>query len=537
MAWLLVGAFLVYGAAHYSVFDDEALSCRLYAMPMGEMLGSLWRGEDPDPPLYYLLQNVWVGAFGVGPLGLRGLSILCFLAALPILRAAGRIWFNTRVGMTAMWIAALHPAHLLFGLAGRWYSLMFLLVATLLWVTGEWCAWGDANRAGRPRRRLFIAWAAVAAAVCYTNYFGLVVVGLTWVAAVWQDHARGRTRLGPRLAVGIGTVVLLAPWMPPIWHHVRSFPEFGGGWQAYAAIAGRTLMALCSGNLASIGAWWVWAPMAVFAWACVVLLITQRRRVRPIALIVLGCFVAGVASRTMIDKYVMTFSGPACLLVAALVLARRGSRRRSTRLWSRLLAGGLAVGWLGCGVNLATERHWSSLRWLDPFEAVTAELFEQNWPHQHPDAIVSHPAARYAFACLRADAEASNPARDRLVPPIIRSMRTPAADWLRAWEAQEQTETSNGFYAMTPEAVLPLLASDGDGEVGDAPRFIVTLRTAGFASVPQWEALDAQLARDYVVTHERRYLEDVDAEWKDRLDPRITHPRWRVTVRYHERRE
>jgi len=533
-----VGAFLLFGATHYSVFDDEALSCRLYAMPMGEMLGALWRGEDPDPPLYYLLQNVWVGIFGVGPLGLRGLSIICFLAALPVLRAAGRIWFNGRVGMAAMWIAALHPAHLFFGFAGRWYSLMFLLVAVLLWVTGELCALPDATRAGGPRRRLFIAWALAAAAVCYTNYFGLVVVGLTWLAALWQDRLRRREGLGPWLVAAAGAAALLAAWMPPTWHHVWSFPESGGGWQTYAATAGRTLMALCAGNLASIGAWWVWAPMAVFALAFVVLLTTQRRRVRPIALIVLGCFAAGVASRTMIDKYIMTFSGPACLLVAALVLSRRGSKHRSTKRWSRLLTGALAASWLGCGVNLASERHFSSLRWLDPFEDVTAELFERNWPHGRPDAVVSHPAARYYFARLRADAEASNPIRDRLVPPMVVTVRTPAAAWLRAWECQQGRETSDGFYAMTPEAVLRLLESAAvTGKVEEMPRFIVTLQTTGFASAPQWEALRAHLARDYVVTHERRYLEDAAAAWKDRLDPRVTHARWRITVRYHERRD
>ncbi len=533
MAWLAVGAFLLFGAGHYSIFDDEALSCRLYAMPMGEMIGALWRGADPDPPLYYLLQNVWVGLFGVGPMGLRGLSIICFLAALPALRAAGRIWFNGRVGMAAMWIAAVHPAHLLFGFAGRWYSLMFLLVAILLWITGELCARANAANGAGGRRRLWVTWALVAAAVCYTNYFGLAVVGLVWAAAVWQDRVRRRGGFGRWLAAALGAAALLTVWLPPTWRHVWSFPESGGGWPAYAATSGRTVMALCSGNLASVGAWWVWGPMGVFALALVVLLIRQRRRVRPIALIVLGCFVAGVASRTMIDKYVMTFSGPACLLVAALVLSRRGSKRRSTTVWSRLLAGALAVGWLGCGVNLVRERHWSSLRWLDPFEEVTTALFEGNWVHAHPDAVVSHPAARYYFARLRVGAEGSNPIRDTLVPPITPTVRIDATDWLRAWEQQEDGDSPGGFGAMTPVKALALLAASGEG----SPRFIVTLRTAGFASLPQWEALEAQLAKGYVVTDEQHYLEDVDAAWKDRIDPGVTHPRWRITVRYHERRE
>lgn len=61
-----VGVWMFWAAGHFTVFDDEAFSCRRYVLPAGEMVSLLWHGVEPDPPLYYLLQNVWVRIFGVG---------------------------------------------------------------------------------------------------------------------------------------------------------------------------------------------------------------------------------------------------------------------------------------------------------------------------------------------------------------------------------------------------------------------------------------------------------------------------------------
>ena len=117
---LLAGVMLLRSAAHYTVFDDEGFSCRRYVLPMGDMVTALWRGAEPDPPLYYILQNGWVRIFGVGPLGLRGLSIVLFLIGLVFIRRAGEAWFDAPTGRWAMALAAVCPAHLLFGCAGRW---------------------------------------------------------------------------------------------------------------------------------------------------------------------------------------------------------------------------------------------------------------------------------------------------------------------------------------------------------------------------------------------------------------------------------
>ena len=534
LTWLGVGAFMFWGAAYYTVYDDEGNSCPLYVLSMGEMFRALWDGVDPDPPLYYLQQNLWVRVFGVGPLGLRSLSIVTFLMSLVVIRAAAQAWFDRRTGLVTMLLCALHPAHLFFGFAGRWYSSMFLMVGLLLWFSSRLIESGSTWRT--------VAWMLGAAGVCYTNYFGPVVVSLVWLAAMWRNrHEPG----GPRrwLLAALGTMLLYAIWFVPFWKQVTSFNRPDASWLSYAATAARTLMALLTGNLASIGAWWVWAPMFVFSVALLILLVVRWKQVWPIAVIVFGCFAVGVASRTMIDKYIMTFSGPACLLVAALITRARPGVHTADKAparpgrglrayWPRLMIGGLAFGWFGCGVNLVSQRHWSSLRWLDPFEEVTRSLYEQNWHRTYPDAVASHPSVRYYFARLRANDRMLNPLQKRIVPglPIL---RTDPTDWRLAHEAQENIDHGAPYYPVTPAALSYRLTHPEAEKSGDLFPVIMTLETPGFVSLPEWDALNAVLSEKYESAGEPvYYLEDADAVWKDRLDPRIRHPRWRIILRY-----
>lgn len=480
---------MFWGAGHYTVFDDEAFSCRRYVMPMGEMVSALWHGAEPDPPLYYVLENGWVRIFGTGPLGLRSLSILFFVVGLVFIRAAGQAWFGASTGRAAMILCALHPAHLFFGFAARWYSLMFLLVAVLLWQT--------ARLSEQPQRRgRVLGWALTAAGVCYTNYFGPVVVILAWIVGT----LRARTRpagYAPWVGGGLIALALYTPWLIPFSKQVLHFQGAGDSWAACGSTAARTAMALAAGNLASVGAWWVWAPMGAFGIAMTVLLLARWRDVWPVGVIAMGCLCAGVASRTMIDKYVMTFSGAMCLLAAALIVRGwQASPVRAAGAAARAATAGLIIGWAGCAVNLVTEQHWSSLRWLDPFGQALEELASDEHAPPPTQWVMTHPAARYYYQ--------------------------------RHVAAREIPERG-GDPAATPESILTRMKT--------APvASLATVQTAGFARLPDWQALQAELSRAYRLVDERRYLEDPDAAWKDRLDPNVRHPRWRIVVKRWERR-
>jgi hypothetical protein len=493
---LAVAVWMIFAAGRYGIFDDEAFSLRRYEMPMGAMVRALWDGVEPDPPLYYILQNLSVRTFGIGPHGLRALSIIMFLAGLVAMRAAGRAWFGKRVGRVTMSLCALHPAHLFVGFAARWYSTMFLAVGVLLWATGRMVE-DNKNPLPHPPGRAgfrssdkatgsdnsyraswqWIGWAVAAAAVCYVNYFGPVIVSLTWLVAVARSRDRGRWT-----AAILTTALLYAPWLPAFWRQVMSFPDFGGSAVSMLATAGRTLMALCAGNLASPTAWWVWGPMAAFSILFCRLTWRARLRVGPIALIVIGCFVAGVVSRTMIDKYVMTFSSVVCLLFAATLSPCHVDSGQATNRARIACLALLALGWLGCGVNLVTGKNWSSLRWLDPWESAVSQCVDH--ANRLPDSVIvaSHPSATYYLRRL-----------GRAAP-------------------------------LSPERAVPIIEKVENERC-------VTLEAAEFTDAPAWQRLRDRLNADYRLIGEDAYLRDEYAEWKDRLDPRFRHPQWRITVR------
>ncbi len=527
---LCVAAYMIWGASRHTVFDDEAWSCRLYALPIGAMLGELWRGADPDPPLFYVLQNAWVHIFDVGPLALRTLPILFFLGGLVAMRAAGRAWFGPRTGLVTLLICALHPAHLLFGLAARWYSLMFLTVGLLLWATAALTngARDRADREGATSRFKPIAlWAVAAAAVCYTNYFGLVVVGLIWTAGLLRQPraAGGRKRFMLPLILAFA---LAAAWFPPLLSQLSAFDRPPATPRAFAATAVRTGAALLTGNLAAPSAWWVWLPAAVFLVAFVVLLARKWLSVRPIALVVLGCLAAGVASRTMIDKYVMTFSGPACLLVAALLVTKASNQpNRLSAALRRICAVALAAAWLGCGVNLVRERHWSSLRWLDRFETVTADLLRESDERGDRMIVTSHPTARYYFALHAARSGDLGAARSGP------EHHKPAAQrWRSAFESQASDNSPS--HVATPVAAIPRLQRTVDAADTALPTpqlEVTTLETAGYVDPPYWQALLDLLNSHASFVQEIKYGEDAHAEWKDWLDPAVGHPSHRIIVR------
>lgn len=564
---LFVGAFMIRAAATFTVFDDEALSCRLYATPLPEMLRALWHGEDPDPPLYYILQHVWVWMFGVGPLALRGMSIVFFLAGILVLRRAAAVWFDARVANAAFLIAALHPAHLFFGLAGRWYSLVFLLVALLFRYSAptspdSQTGHGEVTRGGRadvlnPHHQTAIRrgllWGSLAAAVCYTNYFGPVLVGLIWVCTLVRDVS-DRRPLTLHFVGGVVAAILYLPWVPVFWHHVVNFPPAGGGAAAYVSSGVRIGITLLSGNLAAPTAYWVWAPFAV-AMASAGLALWRavfgkgrasgfRQSLVLIFVITAGAILAGILSRTLIDKYVMIVSGPFCVLLATLLTGRSGSDTDSpgiTKLrpdWTSRVAGiALGLGWIGCAVNYATGRHWSSLRWLDPFESVTRRLYDQNWHRTYPDAVCSHPSARYYFALHRAT-DANRSAIERQIQPVellspaatprdwFDILRADPSEWLACYLEQDDSTPREADFAMTPPAMARRLAA------GDRPALLITLETAGFAELTDWKAFREALSTLYEEVGEPlTFLEDEQAAWKDRIDPAFRHPRWRITVR------
>lgn len=539
IAFIASAVLLGWGAWRCTFFDDEAFSLRRYCLPLADMVAELHRGVEPDPPLYYLVENVWIDL--VGPLSpglMRVPSIVFFLIGLVVLRRAAAAWFDPQVGNATLILAALHPAHLLLGFAARWYSLMFLCVAALMLATER----ATRPNAGRPRRDMVAPWSLCAALVCYTNYFGVVVVGLAWlVGAVRmirsrqgddsiqkvQSPAAVRSDMVAWAAAAVVAAVIYAPWAPAFIRQVFAFPRVGGGIREYGATAARTVVALTSGNLASPAAWWVHGPMAAAGLILTGLAIRSWCRVWHVGTVVAGCLVAGIASHTMLDKYVMTYSGVACMVAAALLVGHvRGPVAVPAVRASRIALVCLVVGWAGCLIHLATGRNWSSLRWLDPFEQAAA--IATNAADGSGDVVVaSHPAAAYYIArdmATRADA------RNKATPASFGERMDAITTFAELLTPPGDPRRRVGDYSVLLSPAGALAAMDA-GDVADVElQRIVTVESAEFAGDADWGALRSRLAAEWILADQKTLLADPDAELKDRLDPRFKHPRFRIEV-------
>ncbi|HTW10819.1 MAG TPA: glycosyltransferase family 39 protein [Acidimicrobiales bacterium] len=251
----LVARFLAPGG----LWLDEALSVNIARLPLSQMPGALV--QDGSPPLYYFLLHWWMLVFGQGDFAVRAMSALFSVAALPFIWLAGRRLGGPRAAWAALLLAASSPWAIYYSSYTRMYSLMALEA-----VLG-FLAWRRAMEL--PSRGRLACVAAVTAALLYTHYWDLYLLGVVglWVLWRWGSEARRRrvqagTYPGAarRLAVAmlVGGVTFL-PWSPVFVFQVL---HTGTPWSAPPGPA--NLLSVVS-SFSGQGAWGKLLGLTLFA--------------------------------------------------------------------------------------------------------------------------------------------------------------------------------------------------------------------------------------------------------------------------------
>jgi len=158
---------------------------------------------DRHPPLYFLLLGVWRAVAGDSRLALRLLSALCGVLATALTYRLGRDSFGRWAGASGALIFAALPLAVYYTQVVRHYGLLILLAAlsALLFV----------RALRRPTAARIGLYALSAAAVLYTEYSGVLVIGTQVIFGllIWRAPLRDKTRL---LAGWIGAGLLYLPW-------------------------------------------------------------------------------------------------------------------------------------------------------------------------------------------------------------------------------------------------------------------------------------------------------------------------------------
>ena len=229
MAVAVAGGVLLRFWATSPLWLDEAQSVVVARLPLSALPGAL--RQDGAPPLYYLLLHGWTALFGTGTVAVRSLSGLAGVLALPLMWRMGRRIGGNRVAWISTLLLASSPFAVRYATETRMYSLVVLL--TLLGFHA--LDWAGRRRDWAP----VAAVAAVTAALLYTHYWALWLVGVIGAGLLWRsirDRSPARRSASRRALLGVAAgVVGFLPWTPILAFQLR---HTGTPWADPASLAG-----------------------------------------------------------------------------------------------------------------------------------------------------------------------------------------------------------------------------------------------------------------------------------------------------------
>ena len=209
--------------------------------------------SDTNPPLYYILLYAWTLIFGTSDIVLRGFSIVCSLACLPLLIAIAHRTGGKGAVLGSCILFAFSPLAIYYSTEGRMYSLLWLCVLATMWASlvlqqrggsvGMYALWIVASASGFLTHYFFVfPWLAIVAyllirpgkvartclAACLLL---LAVLIFPWYARVpeslasWRitkDWLKWQPRGFDRLAASQDLVLQFFSWRNKLWPDHRT---------------------------------------------------------------------------------------------------------------------------------------------------------------------------------------------------------------------------------------------------------------------------------------------------------------------------
>ena len=190
-ALLILGGLVLVGlvlrlAVPRGIWLDEAITIHQARLSLHDLFQNLYNG-DRQPPLYHLTLWATIRAFGHGEAAVRLPSLIAGTLLIPALYELARELYDRRTGLIAAAFAAVSPVLIWYSQEVRMYEFaaLFGLLALLTQLRAI-------------RNGTMLNWAAyilATAALLWSHYFGLVVIGvqqLIFVGVLDPPPARRR---------------------------------------------------------------------------------------------------------------------------------------------------------------------------------------------------------------------------------------------------------------------------------------------------------------------------------------------------------
>lgn len=205
--WLAVGLTVAGTAIRFSTLglqsyhhDEVITAARVLPGSFGHMLHEVHHSES-TPWLYYVFAWAWSKSFGLGEVGLRSLSALFGAATIPVAYLVGKELAGRRAGLLTMALVAFNPMLIWYSQEARAYALLALLCAVSLLFFLRFRNTGA--------RRDLVLWSLSSALALASHYFAAFPIALEagWLLLA----ARPRRRVWVAVAAIAAVAAALAP--------------------------------------------------------------------------------------------------------------------------------------------------------------------------------------------------------------------------------------------------------------------------------------------------------------------------------------
>lgn len=164
-------------------------------------------------PLYYIILRYWMFIFGISETATRMLSVLFSVATLVSIFYIGNRWFNSRVALTALFLATISPLFVEYGQEARPYAILCFLG---LW--SMYYFWQFINHASEHRYPIVITVINTIGIYLHFDFFilfatqGLIALSLYLYCRIFLNNQAGLL-LRRTILYWLVTFVLFLPWV------------------------------------------------------------------------------------------------------------------------------------------------------------------------------------------------------------------------------------------------------------------------------------------------------------------------------------
>ena len=184
-----------------SLWGDEAWAATLAVKPIFQIIKIV--AHDTSPPLYYLLDHLWMKIFGTGEVSIRTLTFIFFLLTIFFTYLIGKHLWDEKTGLFAAALTFTNPFLFKYAFEGRMYSLLALTTTASMFFYLK-------------KQRLGQIISTTAA--LYTHHFAIfaVFVQLFWYLV--ENRKQSFKKLITGLTDFFIIAILYLPWLYPLYY-------------------------------------------------------------------------------------------------------------------------------------------------------------------------------------------------------------------------------------------------------------------------------------------------------------------------------